>query len=287
MYAKHAPSRWVSTVSVTCVIGIYIAHWAVYCFWCSPTVSNAMLLMFLMGMALWSYAKTSFTDPGTRNTFEWQAWESTRTEEDIARTKASSEEGMRLRHYRPGRATWCSACMRERPERAHHCGQCSFCILRMDHHCPWVGTCIGWRNQKYFVLFLWWTFLTTVHFLLTLQKPSAADGVMALLADASQPVSVVVITCVVGSFVFMLVTGGMFCFQLFMVARNVSGIEEMFVGDNPYCQPSCLDNIRQLFGPLDLRILIPVFPTKPPRLDGTSFPSVACDDSERGGYGSI
>lgn len=49
---------------------------------------------------------------------------------------------------------YCTKCCAYKPPRAHHCSQCNRCIVRMDHHCPWVNNCIGYRNMKFFVLFL-------------------------------------------------------------------------------------------------------------------------------------
>lgn len=48
----------------------------------------------------------------------------------------------------------CQKCGLPKPPRAHHCSVCRACVLKMDHHCPWVNTCIGHRNHRYFVLFL-------------------------------------------------------------------------------------------------------------------------------------
>lgn len=33
----------------------------------------------------------------------------------------------------------------------------------MDHHCPWINGCVGFANQKPFLLFLFYTCLGAIH----------------------------------------------------------------------------------------------------------------------------
>eukprot|EP00164_Ancoracysta_twista_P007387 GFYU01010476.1.p1 GENE.GFYU01010476.1~~GFYU01010476.1.p1 ORF type:complete len:315 (+),score=20.52 GFYU01010476.1:261-1205(+) len=47
---------------------------------------------------------------------------------------------------------FCKTCNNFRPPRASHCRDCGVCVERHDHHCPMMGTCIGSRNMRYFIL---------------------------------------------------------------------------------------------------------------------------------------
>lgn len=45
----------------------------------------------------------------------------------------------------------CRKCQIMRPPRCRHCSNCNRCVLQMDHHCPWMNTCIGYNNYRYFI----------------------------------------------------------------------------------------------------------------------------------------
>lgn len=53
-----------------------------------------------------------------------------------------------------------------KPPRAHHDSVTGRCIVKMDHFCPWVGNAVGALNHKFFVLFIFYTLLTSMQALM-------------------------------------------------------------------------------------------------------------------------
>lgn len=56
----------------------------------------------------------------------------------------------------------CRNCWIIRPPRAVHCIECNLCVEIFDHHCPWLGTCIGKRNYRFFLLFIFCLFVLII-----------------------------------------------------------------------------------------------------------------------------
>lgn len=57
---------------------------------------------------------------------------------------------------------FCSKCLQYKPLRTHHCSICNSCIPKMDHHCAWINNCIGLKNNKFFLLFVTYLFISSI-----------------------------------------------------------------------------------------------------------------------------
>ncbi|RWS14750.1 palmitoyltransferase ZDHHC6-like protein [Dinothrombium tinctorium] len=63
---------------------------------------------------------------------------------------------------------YCQICDGYKAPRSHHCRKCNRCVLKMDHHCPWINNCCGHFNHFYFVCFLFYSVLGSMHSLFLL-----------------------------------------------------------------------------------------------------------------------
>ncbi|CDW81985.1 dhhc zinc finger domain containing protein [Stylonychia lemnae] len=54
---------------------------------------------------------------------------------------------------------FCFYCKIIKSNRTFHCMFCNSCVDKFDHHCAYINNCLGYRNHKYFLLFLLSIFL--------------------------------------------------------------------------------------------------------------------------------
>ncbi|CAN0841901.1 Probable protein S-acyltransferase 14 [Linum grandiflorum] len=115
-------------------------------------------------MLVWSYFSTIVTEPGGVPP-NWRP--ATDEESGVADPLVGTENDAAAAAAVFGlnqdnqKARFCRKCNQFKPPRCHHCSVCRRCILKMDHHCVWVVNCVGAMNYKYFLLFLFYTFLET------------------------------------------------------------------------------------------------------------------------------
>jgi len=118
-----------------------------------------------------SYYKAINTSPGVadKNYIPLEATEAELAEAKEEATVSISPEAKKDKYknlesfYKP---RWCSACKAWKPPRAHHCREWNMCVLKLDHYCPWVYNCVGYRNHKFFALFLAYSSICLTYFLI-------------------------------------------------------------------------------------------------------------------------
>ena len=168
---------------------------------------------------------------------------------------------------------FCKKCQLLRPERSHHCKACEKCILKMDHHCPWVANCVGLKNLKYFVLFLFYATLGDfIAFISLFPKVFYIDIEQTLknvlkkdtthwdILSALKDPLFCIISAILAFFMASSI-GLLLCFQVYNIFKNMTTIEHKIYADKetPYKYEKYKDNFISVFGKNIFLWFIPVY----------------------------
>ncbi|RXK35073.1 palmitoyltransferase AKR1 [Tremella mesenterica] len=94
-----------------------------------------------LGACVYNFYKGIVTDPG------WVPKAASDGEIKMALEELADEGRLNGTNF-------CIECMTRKPLRSKHCRTCHRCVARYDHHCPWIWNCVGYRNHRYFLLFI-------------------------------------------------------------------------------------------------------------------------------------
>ena len=138
------------------------------------------------------------------------------------------------------------------PPRAHHCSVLNDCIERFDHYCPWVGTTIGKRNYRFYLIFVFsctvlcvFTFACSAYLVkIRSDDPDTSVGE----AIRGEPGALFMMAYV---FIGIWFVGGLSGFHIYLLSRNQTTYENIRYSydrnsANPY-NKGCLANWAEVF----------------------------------------
>ncbi|KAL3242803.1 hypothetical protein MRX96_020969 [Rhipicephalus microplus] len=132
---------------------------------------------------------------------------------------------------------------------------CGTCVLKMDHHCPWFNKCVSFSNYKYFILFLFYSFVHCVYVSATTYPHFGATTRLVLGIWPEVNLTFLFLL----SLFFGLAFVGLLLYHLFLLCINCTTLEMIArQGIRRYDIGLCR-NIAQVMGPRKLLWLVPVY----------------------------
>ncbi|KAJ2662808.1 palmitoyltransferase for Vac8p [Coemansia sp. RSA 1200] len=121
-----------------------------------------------------------------------------------------------------GEPRYCLKCNLPKPDRAHHCSVCGVCVLKMDHHCPWINNCVGFNNQKPFLLFIAYSTL----YCLDIAVTSLVFYLRLIFnAPGTAEIDITPLFLIILSLAFTMALIGFFGFHIYLTLNNLTTIE--------------------------------------------------------------
>ncbi|XP_062027407.1 probable protein S-acyltransferase 14 [Rosa rugosa] len=243
-----------------------------------------ILFHFLLVMLLWSYSYVVLTDPGGippnwRPEIDEEGGQGAPlVESEYSGAGIVSNQSVMAFDPANQKVRFCRKCNHYKPPRCHHCSVCGRCILKMDHHCVWVVNCIGALNYKYFLLFLFYTFLETTLVALSLLRYFMAFFTDEEISGTLGTVAASFITFVL-NLAFALSVLGFMLMHLSLVASNTTTIEAYEKKNTPkwHYDLGRKKNFEQVFGTDKWYWFIPAYSEEDlrriPALQGIDYPT--------------
>lgn len=197
----------------------YVVPWALW----SSILGCIHILFFniVVFMTYYCYNKTVNTPPG----FVPAGWVPPGiSEAELQEAKQNTRKPNKRELIHPNAPRWCAPCQKFKPPRSHHCKELGDCVVRMDHFCPWVNNCVGFKNHKFFILFLWYAIIGLADFLLSFIWRVIADGI-AHPTDVNPTDLVLLIIHFIITFPMTIMIAALAVSQFFTAIENCTSIE--------------------------------------------------------------
>lgn len=176
-------------------------------------MAHGRVFAVITGLMVLCYARTVLVDPGG---LAPRSRAGVRTSSNVWEDRFETKESKMC-----GGQRYCKWCNMYKPDRTHHCRICERCVLKMDHHCPWIMSCVGFRNHKFFFLLIFYGAVDCVFVVATMSE-SVHDAVIeeTLALDRFLLVLGMTLSVIMG-----ILCSGLTAFHMHLMLRGMTTIE--------------------------------------------------------------